>query len=156
MKQTRREKRIQKAQEWLMQQDGKHIVKKYRKKTKVDIYTALRDLEAAGYVFAPGQLENIKRCEMKRVEALHKKKKEKHDQEWGKQYEDYDDTYAFIAGYTSNGVAYGTTWEELGLEPYATQEEIDAAYGRSNQMIAKGQLSLFDEEEFIAIESTVF
>jgi len=43
-------------------------------------------------------------------------------------YIDSDDTFAFIAGYTSGGAPYGTTWEELGLEPFASQEEIDAAY----------------------------
>ena len=29
-----------------------------------------------------------------------------------------DDTFFFIAGYTSGGVPYGLTWEEMGLEPW--------------------------------------
>lgn len=28
-----------------------------------------------------------------------------------------DDTFFFIAGYTSGGAPYGVTWEEMGLEP---------------------------------------
>ena len=31
--------------------------------------------------------------------------------------EDMDDTFAFIAGYTPGGFPYGTTWEELGIDP---------------------------------------
>lgn len=28
-----------------------------------------------------------------------------------------DDTFYYIAGYTSGGVPYGVTWEEMGLTP---------------------------------------
>ena len=31
---------------------------------------------------------------------------------------DQDDTFFFIAGYTSGGAPYGVTWEEMGLEPW--------------------------------------
>ena len=34
-----------------------------------------------------------------------------------------DDTFAFIAGYTSSGVSYGTTWEEIGIDPSLPFEE---------------------------------
>lgn len=33
-----------------------------------------------------------------------------------------DDTFSFIAGYTSGGAPYGVTWEQMGLEPW---EEIE-------------------------------
>lgn len=33
-----------------------------------------------------------------------------------------DDTFFFIAGYTSDGAPYGVTWDEIGLEPW---EEIE-------------------------------
>lgn len=45
-------------------------------------------------------------------------------------YEDSDETFAFIAGYTEGGVPFGTTWEELELEPFASPEEIEKAYNR--------------------------
>ena len=32
-------------------------------------------------------------------------------------FEDMDDHFAFIAGYTPGGFPYGTTWEELGIDP---------------------------------------
>ena len=33
-----------------------------------------------------------------------------------------------IAGYTEGGAPYGITWEELGLKPYASEEELMEAY----------------------------
>lgn len=29
-----------------------------------------------------------------------------------------DDTFFYIAGYTSGGAPYGVTWEEMGLKPW--------------------------------------
>ena len=34
-----------------------------------------------------------------------------------------DDTFFYIAGYTSGGASYGVTWEEMGLEPWQALEE---------------------------------
>ncbi|WP_455618016.1 hypothetical protein [Eisenbergiella sp.] len=62
-----------------------------------------------------------------------KKLKKKQQAENDAFYADCDETFAFIAGYTSGGMPYGTTWEELGLEPLASAEEIDAAYERQMQ-----------------------
>ena len=62
-----------------------------------------------------------------------KKLKKKQQAENDVFYADCDETFAFIAGYTSGGMPYGTTWEELGWEPFASAEEIDAAYERQMQ-----------------------
>lgn len=35
---------------------------------------------------------------------------------------DQDDTFFFIAGYTSGGAPYGVTWAEMGLEPWENLE----------------------------------
>ena len=35
---------------------------------------------------------------------------------------DQDDTFFFIAGYTSGGAPYGVTWEEMGLDPWGNME----------------------------------
>ncbi len=32
-------------------------------------------------------------------------------------YEDCDDRFAFIAGYTDGGAPYGVMWEEAGIDP---------------------------------------
>ena len=34
-----------------------------------------------------------------------------------------DDTFFYIAGYTSGGAPYGVTWEEMRLEPWQALEE---------------------------------
>ena len=39
-----------------------------------------------------------------------------------------DECFAFIAGHTEGGAPYGITWEELGLKPYASEEELMEAY----------------------------
>lgn len=40
---------------------------------------------------------------------------------------DQDERFFFIAGYTSGGVPYGVTWEEMGLEPW---EKLDSCHGQ--------------------------
>ena len=49
------------------------------------------------------------------------KKKVKVSQTSGEVYQ--DDRFSFIAGYTSGGVPYGVTWEEMGLKPWEDLEE---------------------------------
>ena len=37
---------------------------------------------------------------------------------------DQDDRFFFIAGYTSGGAPYGVTWDEMGLEPWESIEDL--------------------------------
>ncbi len=68
----------------------------------------------------PGHIrshEEIK--ELQRVRAERKaniKKRSKKEPELPPM--EQDDTFFFIAGYTSGGAPYGLTWEEMGLEPW--------------------------------------
>ncbi len=55
-------------------------------------------------------------------------KERKAQQEENFLYENSDDIFAFIAAYTGGGVPFGITWEELGLESYASYEELMEAY----------------------------
>ena len=43
---------------------------------------------------------------------------------------DMDDRFAFIAGYTPGGFPYGTTWEELGIDPGLSLEEKERFYNQ--------------------------
>ena len=36
---------------------------------------------------------------------------------------DYDDTYCYIAGYTSGGAPYGVMWEQVGIDPVLPFDE---------------------------------
>lgn len=129
-KQQRHDQRIRKAQQWLTTYTGspKKITKHYRERFHLDINTAVRDLQEIGVVFTQEYLDAVKKSEEERINQKHKKEAEKKQAELDMLYEDSDDTFAYIVGYTSGGAPYGTTWEELELEPYASAEEIETAY----------------------------
>lgn len=52
-----------------------------------------------------------------------KRKKELQKQERVSVSMDQDDTFFYIAGYTSGGAPYGVTWAEMGLQPW---QDIDS------------------------------
>lgn len=145
-KTQRKEIRLQKARQWILTYNGtpKHMAKHYRKRFHVDITTAVRDLQDIGVEFTQEYLDAVKRSEEEciRQKRLEKERKEQQEQEF--LYEDSDDVYAFIAGYTGGGVPYGITWEELGLEPYASYEELMEAYDRRDRQREDG---MFEEDE---------
>lgn len=124
-----KEIRLQKARQWLLNYNGtrKYMVKHYRKRFHVDITTAISDLSKIGVEFTPEYLEGVNRSE---AEGIRQKqlKKQQREQEL---FTDFSDKrFAFIAGYTEGGAPYGITWKELGLEPYASAEELMEAYDR--------------------------
>ena len=57
---------------------------------------------------------NIKARQEKRVKGKR--------QEMPDSVSDSDETFYFIAGYTSNGAPFGVTWEEMGLKPFEDEE----------------------------------
>lgn len=120
------------------------MAKHYRKRFHVDITTAVRDLQDIGVEFTQEYLDAVKRSEEERIRQKRLEKERKVQQEQDFLYEDSDDVYAFIAGYTGGGVPYGITWEELGLEPYASYEEFMEAYDRRDRQREDG---MFEEDE---------
>ena len=118
----KREPRLRKARQWLSAYEGSEgkIVRKYRDKFKVDIPTALRDLQDIGHVFAPEYLKAVTLGEEQRLRQKAMKKLEQADRE----YDWRDDNFYYIAGYTSGGAPYGVTWEEMGMEPYEDEYEL--------------------------------
>lgn len=137
-KTQRKEKRLQKARQWITTYNGtlKHMAKHYKKRFNVDIITAVRDLQEIGVEFPQGYLDAVKQSEKERIHQKHLAKEKKAQQDF--LYEDSDDVFAFIAGYTGGGVPYGITWEELGLEPYASYDELMEAYDRLYRQRADG------------------
>ena len=142
----RKEIRLQKARQWILTYNGspKHMAKHYRKRFHVDITTAVRDLQEIGVEFTQEYLDALKRSEEERIRQKHLAKERKAQQEKDLLYENSDDIFAFIAGYTGGGVPYGITWEELGLEPYASYEELMEAYDRRDRQREDG---MFEEDE---------
>ena len=142
----RKEIRLQKARQWILTYNGspKHMAKHYRKRFHVDITTAVRDLQEIGVEFTQEYLDALKRSEEERIRQKHLAKERKAQQEKDLLYENSDDIFAFIAGYTGGGVPYGITWEELGLEPYASYEELMEAYDRRDR---QREDRMFEEDE---------
>ena len=132
----KKEVRLRKARKWINKYKGspKKIAGKYREKFHVGIIAAIKDLQAIGVKFTQEYIDAVKKSEEERIRQKHllKEKNKLQDSDF---YDDWsDNTFAFIAGYTSGGAPYGTTWEELGIEPYAPYEELLEAYERRMDM----------------------
>lgn len=118
-----RSRRLKEAGIWWKEQHfagGDHIIKAYRKRFHVDRVCAMRDLLKLG-VLDPetreeyrGQLQKRKeRSDLKRKEKARRAEEKKKGRPAGNAFEEWqDDTFAFIAGYTSGGFPYGILWEE--------------------------------------------
>lgn len=102
--------RLQAGQHWIKEYEGKNLVKGYRKRFKVDSLCAVTELEMLGCKIDAEYKKQLERT----LEAKIKKRKEKKAEEESELLDilDSDDTFSFIAGYTSGGAPYGTTWEE--------------------------------------------
>lgn len=121
----RKEQRLRKARQWLVTYNGtpKKMVKHYRETFKVDSSCALRDLQEIGVEFTQEYLDAVKQSEEERIRQKHLKAEKKKQEMYELLYSDCDDTFAFIAGFTGGGAAYGTTWEEVGINPELPFEE---------------------------------
>lgn len=141
-----KEVRLKKARQWILTYNGtpKHMARNYRKRFHVDITTAISDLKAIGVEFTQEYLDAVKASEAERIRQKHLKKQ----QEQPDFNESQDDRFAFIAGYTDGGAPYGITWEELGLEPYASYEELMEAYDRRDRQREQMETEYDDDDEF--------
>lgn len=118
-----------KAEKWVAVYDGTlyggDIIKAYRKKFAVDRMKAVEELQLLGVPLTKEQIDR-ERAAVKAYQELQraKKAKRKRTREQGRIqksdllfFEDQDDTFYYIAGYTSGGAPYGITWEEMGMKP---------------------------------------
>ena len=117
-----------KAEKWVVEYDGTpyggDIIKAYRKKFAVDRMKAVAELQLLGVSLTNEQIDREKEAvkayqELQRVKK--KKRKRIREQKRMKKdnpvfHEEQDDTFYYIAGYTSGGAPYGVTWEEMGFK----------------------------------------
>lgn len=124
-KEERKRIRLQKGRQWLVTYQGtpKHLLKHYKERFHVDGLTAAKDLQELGVNYTQEQLDSIKRSEEERVRQKRLKKEKQEQKRLANFYKDCDDRFAFIAGYTSGGAAFGTTWEEMGIDSMLPFEE---------------------------------
>ena len=117
-----------KAEKWVVEYDGTpyggDIIKAYRKKFAVDRMKAVAELQLLGVsltneqidrekeaVKAYQELQRVKKANRKRIREQKRMKKDN-----PVFHEEQDDTFYYIAGYTSGGAPYGVTWEEMGFK----------------------------------------
>jgi len=110
VKRMDRSARLQSARSWLKTYNGRNIASGYRKHFGVDWVCAFKELEMLGVTVDSG----YKRELLKAVEghtAARERSKTRRQQTYEEPF-DQDENFAYIAGYTETGFAYGVTWEE--------------------------------------------
>lgn len=115
-KRMNRKGRLQIAKQWAETYEGKNVVKGYAKWFGVDLQCALTEVQLAGLEKSPQIKKNARRSiHEKQEQAKRNAEKRKLKEEQARMedfYEDSDDIFSFIVGYTPGGVPYGITWDE--------------------------------------------
>ena len=124
-----------KAEKWVSEYDGTpyggDIIKAYRKKFAVDCMKAVAELQMLGVSLTKEQIDrekvavkayqDIQRAKKAKRKRLREQKRMQKDIPVF--HEDQDETFYYIAGYTSGGAPYGVTWEEMGISPYTEDDD---------------------------------
>jgi len=111
-----RAQRLQEARVWLLGQAGQEpaqIGAAYRRWYGVDWLCAIEELSRLGVNFDPEWTERLKTSLEGQQRARTAKRAAKlRPEALTRCDEDSDEIFAFIAGYTPGGFAYGVTWAE--------------------------------------------
>ena len=119
------------SEKWLAlfkDDENKNIIKCYRKKFAVDRLKAIDELQRLGVKLTEEQIAKERKVAKVHQQTLINRKRNEKRKNLEAQIQslistNQDDTFYYIAGYTSGGAPYGVTWEEMGLEPYVDIEE---------------------------------
>lgn len=106
-----REARVQSARHWLRGFSGEHVVRSYAKWFGVDLMCALRELQALGVRLEPGRVAAITRTfELRRSDKVRRTARAEAPLEGLGNVG--DEAFAYIAGRTEGGAAFGVTRAE--------------------------------------------
>lgn len=105
-----RSARLQSARTWVKSYKGKNIAAGYRKHFAVDWICAFRELEILGVKIDAAYRGQILKSVEGHVAARQRRKSRRG--ETPESSLDQDENFAYIAGYTEAGFAYGITREE--------------------------------------------
>ena len=122
-KSFKRPQRLESAKTWISTYEGKKIVQGYAKCYGVDLLCAITELQMLGHKFSDDYINRVKTSLENQRRAKEEKKREKELVNISESCIDRDNTFYFIAGYTSGGAPYGLTWEEMGLEPWTFPDD---------------------------------
>lgn len=122
--------RLSKPAKWPGAHSGGNLLKDYRKKFAADRMQTIDDLQKLGVTVTPEQITQEKRAVKAHQQHIKNRKAKRRAHRKANQeslpafHEDQDDTFFYIAGYTSGGAPYGVTWDEMGLEPWQNIDEL--------------------------------
>ncbi|AZQ62464.1 hypothetical protein EI427_09495 [Flammeovirga pectinis] len=113
MKKTlKRNDRLKSAKIWMKIYPGKNLIKGYANKYAVDKITAIKELRMIGVeISREYEKQLVNAIERNKLNKLSKKDTENELNAFSEFSE--DENYAMVIGYTSNGVPYGITFDEL-------------------------------------------
>lgn len=114
-KRMNRAARLQAAEQWIKTYTGRDIVKGYAKWFEEDEVCAIIELRMLGFEISEDRLNKANEKIADKAEARRKRKEQQQESE--ALYNDCDGNFYYIAGYTSNGVPFGITWEQMGETP---------------------------------------
>ena len=104
-----RARRLQRATKWLGSYPGKNLVRGYKRWFGVSDVCAVVELRMLGIDIPDARLEQARRDEQARA-AHRARQRERHAVE--RDAREWNDEFAFIAGYTESGAPYGIDWDE--------------------------------------------
>lgn len=125
IKQMSHAARLHHARLWLEDPNRnrkKNIITSYRKSFHLEFHRAVKDLRELNVPLSEEVIKQAEKNEEERIHALHARREKRKQKLLEEQYDFSDENFSYIAGYTSNGFAYGTTWEEEGIDPYLSFE----------------------------------
>ena len=106
-----RKQRLAVGKSWMQSYEGKHLVRGYTKRYKVDILCAIVELRMLGVEKSETYENQVKQSVEDRQRAKQLKKEQQAEAAYLADY--VDDGFYFIAGYTSGGAPYGLTCEQM-------------------------------------------
>jgi hypothetical protein len=107
--------RLSSARRWLATQKNRtpvQIAKSYRERYGVDWTCAIHELALVGVSIDPGWVEQLNRS-LDGHRQARTRRKASHNLNLSSFAGDSDGSFAYIAGYTDNGVPFGVTWDEV-------------------------------------------
>jgi hypothetical protein len=107
----KRASRLQVARHWLERFDGRNVVRSYARHFGVDLGCAVKELQSLGVTLDPAYVKALERTLADRKRVPPRSADAAVDEDESLQFG--DEQFAFIAGRTAGGAAFGVTWEEL-------------------------------------------
>lgn len=113
---------------WVASYPGKNIIKGYSQWFAVDAVCAVAELRMLGVAISEEREAEVRATALGRAEAGKRRRAAAAEEACDDFCAECDDRFAYIAGHTPAGAAYGVTWEEIGGEtPWCEEEDAEPA-----------------------------